>query len=62
MEQQKSKYLNLILDDFYICKGRLKVYKNVCPTILSAREGFKVLVRNEERKKERRIFVDKAGN
>ena len=62
MEQQKSKYLNLILDDFYICKGRLKVYKNVCPTILSAREGLKVLVRNEERKKERRIFVDKTGN
>ena len=62
MDKPECKYLNLILDDFYICKGRLKVYKNVCPTILSAREGFKVLVRNEERKKERRIFVDKAGN
>ena len=49
MAKQKSKYLNLILDDFYICKGRLKVYKNVCPTVLSAREGFKVIVKNEEK-------------
>ena len=44
MEQQKSKYLNLILDDFYICKGRLKVYKNVCPTLLSERSGLKVIL------------------
>lgn len=44
MEQQQSKYLNLILDDFYICKERLKVYKDVCPTLLSERSGLKVVV------------------
>ena len=47
MEKQKSKYLNLILDDFYICKGRLKVYRDVCPTVLAARSGFKVIKKNE---------------
>ena len=55
MEKQKCKWLNLILDDFYICKGRLKVYKNVCPTLLSEREGLKIILRkDEERKKERK--------
>ena len=44
-ETEKTKnYLNLILDDFYICKERLKVYKDVCPTILSERYGLKVVV------------------
>lgn len=47
MEHLKSKYLNLILDDFYICKERLKVYKDVCPTLLSERSGLKVVVINE---------------
>ena len=47
MEEQKSKYLNLILDDFYICKGRIKVYKDVCPTILSERYGLKVVMKIE---------------
>lgn len=51
-----KKYLNLVLDDFYICKGKLKTYKNVCPTILANREGFKVLRENGK------VFVDKAGN
>ena len=42
--KNKKDYLNLILDDFYICKERLKVYKDVCPTILSERYGLKVVV------------------
>ena len=58
MGKQKGKYLNLILDDFYICKGKLKVYKNVCPTILAVRSGLKVIKTDGERK----IFVDKTGN
>ena len=49
MGKQKGKYLNLILDDFYICKGRSKVYKNVCPTVLAARSGFKVIIKDEEK-------------
>ena len=43
--ENKKNYLNLILDDFYICKERLKVYKDVCPTILSERYGLKVIKR-----------------
>ena len=47
--ETKRKYLNLILDDFYICKERLKVYKNICPTILSERYGLKIIkVMNEK--------------
>ena len=44
MDKPECKYLNLILDDFYICKERLKVYKDVCPTLLSERSGLKVVV------------------
>ena len=45
----KRNYLNLILDDFYICKERLKVYKDICPTILSERYGLKIIqVMNEK--------------
>ena len=44
MDKTECKYLNLILDDFYICKERLKVYKDVCPTLLSERSGLKVVV------------------
>ena len=47
--ENKKNYLNLILDDFYICKERLKVYKDVCPTILSERYGLKVIKRNENK-------------
>ena len=43
-----AKYLNLILDDFYICKGNLKVYKDICPTLLSEREGLKVVMIYEQ--------------
>lgn len=43
------KYLNLILDDFYICKGKLKVYKDICPTLLSEREGLKVVMIYEQK-------------
>ena len=42
--KNKKNYLNLILDDFYICKERLKVYEDVCPTILSERYGLKIVV------------------
>ena len=52
----KRKYLNLILDDFYICKERLKVYKDICPTILSERYGLKVIKRNENKG-----FCSKSG-
>lgn len=52
----KGNYLNLIIDDFYICKERLKVYKDVCPTILSERYGLKVIKRNE-----RKGFCSKSG-
>ena len=51
-----GKYLNLIIDDFYICKERLKVYKDVCPTILSERYGLKVIKRNENKG-----FCSKSG-
>ena len=51
-----GKYLNLILDDFYICKERLKVYKDICPTILSERYGLKVIKRNENKG-----FCSKSG-
>ena len=44
-----AKYLNLILDDFYICKGKLKVYKDICPTLLSEREGLKVVMIYEQK-------------
>jgi hypothetical protein len=47
--ESERKYLNLILDDFYICKERLKVYKDICPTILSERYGLKIIkVMNEK--------------
>ncbi len=54
--ENKKNYLNLILDDFYICKERLKVYKDVCPTILSERYGLKVIKRNENKG-----FCSKSG-
>jgi len=54
--ENKKNYLNLILDDFYICKERLKVYKDICPTILSERYGLKVIKRNE-----RKGFCSKSG-
>ena len=54
--ENKKDYLNLILDDFYICKERLKVYKDVCPTILSERYGLKVIKRNENKG-----FCSKSG-
>lgn len=37
-------YLNLVIDDFYISKETLKVYQDICPTLLSERWGLKVVV------------------
>ena len=56
---ENGKYLNLILDDFYICKERLKVYKDICPTLLSERWGLKVILKYG---KERTLLVDKTSN
>lgn len=47
--ENKKNYLNLILDDFYICKERLKVYKDICPTLLSERSGLKVVMVYEQK-------------
>jgi hypothetical protein len=40
--------LNLILQDFYICKGKVNVYKGVAPTILAERVELKVVVVENE--------------
>lgn len=41
---EKRIYLNMILQDFYICKGKLNVYKGVAPTILAERVELKVVM------------------
>ena len=41
----KGNYLNLVIDDFYISKETLKVYQDICPTLLSERWGLKVVMK-----------------
>lgn len=41
--------LDLCIDDFYQCKESIKVYKGISPTLLSERNGLKVIEMNEVR-------------
>ena len=34
----------MILQDFYICKGKLNVYRGIAPTILAERVELKVIM------------------
>ena len=45
----KGNYLNLVIDDFYISKGTLKVYQDIFPTLLSERYGLKIVVIYEQK-------------
>lgn len=45
----KGNYLNLVIDDFYISKEMLKVYQDICPTLLSERYGLKIVVIYEQK-------------